>query len=487
MARVTRRIQPITIWVPPQYTSNYSFTVTRNDSSVDDLTLLADKIEIEDGVTELIGRFSFEMWDPNETYKDAYTGMETVRYYSDYAATATTLRFRGRIEKIVHRNNKLYCSGRSESLYFLNKTVTQSYEDMDCSDILKSLNTIYGGGLFTVTNVAASSGTTLTVNWTQKPFWECVAELCRAAGYDCYVDCSLDWHFFEVGSVENNGEGIVYNYNLVETGEFGDDISTVKNKIIVYGAEKEGIQTIYTAEDTTSQDNYQVREEVINDDNITSYQQAKEFGDYWLNEKKNPLIVGEVIGVLLSSIQPGEKIWIGDPINNLNQGKYNIQSYKHSIDLSRGLYTTVKVEKEPRKITHVVKSMVQRDNEKIKASLNPFEMSHSYNDWFETDTGSHNNTEITDGVLKLQAGQSSGNWTSLAEDTVSDVSEAYILAVGETLTGASFEVSADNGLSYDSVSNKSKVNISNSGKQLVVRVTLSDADTQIESLGVMYK
>ena len=50
-------------------------------------------------VPESIGRFKFEVYDPTEYFVSKWTGGEVVKYYKDYAPSATTLKFKGIIEK----------------------------------------------------------------------------------------------------------------------------------------------------------------------------------------------------------------------------------------------------------------------------------------------------------------------------------------------------------------------------------------------------
>lgn len=486
-ARSTRMNVSIKIWVPPQFTANHKFEVIREDGTVDDLTFVADKIEIEDGVTEIIGRFKAELWNPNETFTGVWVGTETVKYYSDYAKEATTQRFQGKIEKVLYRNNKIIISGRSESAFFMDETITASFINTDCSDILKSINTITGGAEFSTNNVA-QSGVTLTVDWQEKPFWEAVQELTQAAGFDVYIDFEKDWHFFESGSVTNDGEGIAYNYNLLDVNDNGNDITLVKNKIIVYGAKQGGIQIIDSDDDFDSQTKFGVRKEVINDDNITIQQQAKDLARFRLAQKRNPTFVGEVTGTLLGLIQPGEKIHVGAPQDNLNDGTYKIQSYLHKLDVSRGYTTIVRIDTEPRKLKHVVKDMIQRENLRQDTNLNPFGLTHSFNHLYDSDSGVHSKTEIVGGVLKLQVGQSNGIWTSETVTADSEITEVYILSVGTLITGATYEISVNGGLNYVTVDRKELTILSiNLGKSLKVRVTIATTSTEVDSLSVLYK
>jgi len=469
------------VWIPPRYSAVYKLEVVRTDGSKDDLTDLAHSIEIEDGVTESVGKFSFELWNPNETYTGVWTGMEIVNYYSDYGTTASTLRFRGRIEKVSYNNNKIKVTGRTDSLKLLDITVTKQYESSDTGTILKDLISTYAPD-FTSTNVN-SSGVFLSPKWYQKPFWECIQELCTAAGFDCYVDCNLDFHYFESGSITNNNEGIVHTYNLIEVGEFAEDISLVKNRIIIYGTNQKDTQLIYTAEDTDSQALYGIREKIINDENITNYKQAEDYADYLLAESKNPPIVGEVKGLLLATIQPGEKIRVSSPLDNLPPGEYKAISYKHSIG-ENGLFTTISINKEPRRISHVIRDRIQQEYKKQETSINPYEMRYSYNILFGEDSGTHVNTEIVNEVLKLQEGQSTGYWISELE-SINGLDSVYLIVNGETLTGASFQISGDSGSTWNNISNYNKINLSGSGLQ--IKITINDTKTQITSISIQYR
>ena len=480
--RSLKIIRPI-IWIPPIYTASYKLTVERDDGTIDDLTNLAHAFEINDGVTESIGSFSFELYNPNETYTDVWNGNEIFRYYSDYASTATTLRFRGRIERVSYENNAIKVNGRGEALFFMEKTVTQSYTSANCDTILKDLIDKYGAG-FTYNNVASSS-TLLTVNWSQKPFWDCVKELCVAAGFDAYVDSNKDWHFFIIGSRTNINEAIVHNYNLMEVRSFANDLSLIRNRIIVYGAQQEGIQIVYTANDATSQSQHGIREEIINDGNITNYTQAQEFGDAILEDKKNPPQTGEVKGILLATLQPGEKIRLSSPSDNIQPANYDIVNYRHSLDDS-GLFTSVTITKEPRKISHVFRDVIERQNASATTSINPYEMSYSYDFLFDEDNGSHSSTQITNGVLKLTG--ASGNWISPSRATATNLDECYLIVNGETLTGASYEVSGDNGINYQVITNGERIIMGTAkGSYLRIRVTFTNIDTQITSLSIQYK
>lgn len=477
--RNLRGIRPV-IWIPPSALAAFKVTIERSDGTIDDITNYLMECKIEDSATEGIGTFECKI--PNiDSFTSLWAGMEVFRYYSDYLPTAATLRFRGRIEKVNYQDNYMIISGRSESLKVMDRTVTKTYVDTETSIILKDLFNHYGD-MFTQSNITASS-TTLTISWVQKPFWTCVEELCSAAGFDCHIDSNLDVHYFSENSVDNEEEGAVHTRNLIEIGDFADDIAQVRNKIIVYGAEKDGIQVLYTSEDIASQTAYGVREEIVEDGSITTTEQAQARGDWVLEQKKYPPKVGEMKCFLLASIQPGQRMWISAPSSNIPPAKYRIVKYKHELIK---YYTTISVEKEPRKLSHLLKGMVENDNQAKDTVLNPEEMSFSYNHFFDSDSGTHSNTTIDSGVLR--ATSTPGIWISDQKSTTSNVTSVYVRAVGETLNGVTFEISADDELHWESIQLETKYNlVSSIGKKLKIRVTFSDTDTQIDSLSVLYK
>ena len=485
--RSMRGIKPI-IWTPPRTDSQYKITVDRSDSTTDNITEEIILFEVEDAINRRIGRFKFELWDPNQNYKDVWTGMEVVKYYKDYAAEATTLRFRGRIEKVSYTDNKLRVVGRNESLHFMDITVTQQFNNIEASEILKSLNTSYGEGNFTSNNVNTSS-TNMTVNWYQKPFFDCIQEITTATGFDCYVDSALDWHFFESGTDTNEDDALIHTYNILSVGDFAKDLSQIKNRVIVYGAVRDNIQIIYTAEDTTSQSDNFVREQIINDDNITTYAQAEEFGDFFLDQNKNAPTVGEVTGLMLAGIQPGQSIRVSSPDNNLPPAFYNVVNYKDVININRGqLTTTVTIQREPRIVSDVFKKIIELSYQKDQTSINPQEMRYSFNFLYDDDEGVHTDTEITKGVLRLQTGQASGSWLSPVRTLSTNLSQAYLILTGTLITGASVQVSGDGGVNFQDIINKQKIDITTAaGKTLQVKVTITDTTTEIDSLSLLYK
>lgn len=486
MAVVNFRSFTPTIWIPPAVTANFKLTVTRTDGTVDDVTDLITRFKVEDVVmSEGIGTFDFTIPDPSETYGNAWTGMEVVTLYIDYAATATTKRFTGRIEKPNRNDNFLRCSGRSEALFIFEKKVNESFENIDAGVVFETLINNYGDGRYTTSNINTSTGVLVTVKWQEKPFSDCIEELCKASICDALIDADLDAHFFVRNSRTNTDESIVHDMNIFSVGEFAPDHREIKNFIVVYGAEIEGQQIIKSAKDTTSISQYGERKHVIEDNNTRDPDQAQLIADATLTDLKDAVVVSDVRVIMLATIQPGQRIPASDPQNGITPTDYRVPRFVHEYD-SGGIWTSVSLQKQVRDISHVLRERIRQQEDAKKTSINPFGMEQSEVYLFDVDSGSHTNTEITSGVLKPTT--SSGNWISPITTGSTNVSQVYIVIDGEDVSNITFEVSGDSGVTYESITPKNLLTLSSSiGPDLRVKVTFSSSTASLDSLGIYFK
>lgn len=482
MAIRNLKSKPIFVWIPPDTQCAYKLTIEYADGSVEDLTDIADRFMIEDFVTESVGNFEFELDDPSEIYVTKFVGNEILRYYKDYNADPTTLMFRGRVEKPSKRGNRLNIKGRGEGKAMLDITVTKQYVDTEVSVILADIFDNYLTQFDT--NSINTTTTNLTVNWYQKKFFECVTDLCIATGYECYIDPNLVVQFFQSGSVNNTDDAVVDDMNLLSVDDFTPDLQQIRNRIIVYGATQQGIQVIYTAEDTDSITSHDVKEYIYNDDNITDITQAQEVAEFLLADLKDPPEVGEVNAVMLATINAGENLRISSQSDGLYPDYYLTKGWSDSFG-DDSYDTKIYINKEVRKVSHILKDRVQNENRTQDTSSNPEEMRYSYNFLFGEDSGTHTDTEITQGILKPVDG--TGTWVSANITLDSDITEAYLILNGETLTDVRVSVSGNTGLTYDTLTNRTKINLTQSvGKNIRVKVEFLSDIPQITSMSVQY-
>lgn len=474
---------PVYVWIPPTYNALHKIEITRSDGTTDDITDIIYDGEVVDGVTDTIGNFAFTIDNSSETYTGVWTGNEIIKVYIDYATTATTLRFRGRIEKISYQDNKIKLVGRSESFKLLDLVVTKSYINIETSVILKNLFDEYATD-FTYTNVNTSAAN-ITVSWEQKSFWECVRELCNKAGFDSYVDFDLDCHYFESGSVQNTTEAVIHGSNLFEVGDFADDLSTIKNNVLVYGADIGGLPLFKTAKDDTSIDSYGKKDLIINDSNITTETQCQERADYELALSLNPKTVGEVTSIGLATIQPGEQIRISAPSSNLPPAYRNIISYTHKFE--GFMKTRLTIEKESKKISHLFKDRFVKEQE-MTETQNPNEMEYSWNFDFSVDSGTHSNTEIKDGVLKVVSGQTTGTWISDTFNVGENVTAVESRINGTGLAGTKIWISLDGGATFEQIGGPGvREEYIKGGRSVKLRVDFALSNAEVDGLALFYK
>ena len=475
---------PVFVFVPPTLDAEFKVEIVTSSETID----ITDDIisgEYTDGVTETIGNFTFTIDNNNSTYSDKFSLYDEIRIYSDYSTSATTLRFAGLLEKVSSRDEDIVVSGRSIASKVMGITVTYSTTNYT-HEILSTILTNYASYI-TQTNIDTTEDTdeSITVNWYQKPFWECVLELCNRSGYDAYIDCNSDFNYFVSGSRENTTDAVVHDFNLIEVGDFTPDLTVVKNRVVVYGAVVEEQQIIWTEEDDTSIASYKVKELIINDTNIITVAQAQARAEYELSLSKDPPIVGEVTSDSLATILPGEKIRISDQDSGLYPIFYNIQKFTQKFGDDES--TVLTILKEQSSIPKILKKRITFETQAIDKT-NPNEMRFSWFFDFNTDSGTKTNTTITDGVLKTD-GSASGTWIS-ETNSLSENATACELRVKVNATGTKYYVSFDGGITGFNSGEDIPLNTlfnSRTGPNLKIKIELNSASVEIDSISLLYK
>lgn len=473
---------PSRLWIPPTYDALFKINIVTSSETID----ITDDIitgGYTDGITETIGNFTFTIDNMDQTYTDKFNLNDEIKIYSDYAKSATTLRFTGIIEKVNFSDEDIILSGQSVASKLTGINVTYNTTDYTHS-ILSTILTNYTDITQTNIDTAEETDTITIINWYQKPFWECVIELCTIAGYDAYIDCNLDFHYFVEESRENTTEAVVHDSNLIQVNDFTPDLTNVKNKIIVYGAEIGDVPILWTSEDSDSIASYGVKEQIINDTNIITIEQAQYRVEYELSNKKNPPIMGEVSCDLLATILPGERIQISDPVSTLNPDYYNIQKFTHRMGDDE--QTILTIQKEQSSISKILKKRIVFESESM-ASNNSNEMLYSWIYTFDTNVGICFDAEIVNGILKTDGG-ACGTWISPIKSLDSNITSVELRVSGDGLSGTTYFISSDAGTTYQSIpSLKTLKTLSPPGQNLRIKIIINSATTQIKSVGLMYK
>lgn len=476
---------PVFIWIPPAYSPVYKIEI-QNDSNTYDITNRAFDGEYTDGITDTIGNFTFTIENADELYTNTWELNDKINIYLDYNTEATTKKFTGIIEKISKRNNTIVLSGRSTAAKVTGITVTKSYTGQFTNQIILDLINSYAPGIITTNNIDTSgeNDAIVTVNWYQKPFWECILDLCNRSQYDAYIDQDFDFNYFYSGTRKNETDMVVHSQNLLETGDFTPDLSQIKNRIIVYGAKIEDMQVLWVAEDLESINKYDLKEEIINDSNIITIEQAKTKAEYELSIRKEPPIVGEITSLMLPTLSAGEQIRISDPMNGLEPGFYHIQKFTHKFSNDEPPQTILTIQREMSTIPKILKKRIVFETQSPDMT-NPYEMKYSWLFDFNTDIGVHNNTKISDGRLK--ATSSSGYWISPINSIDGNVVSCELRIKGDALVGTTYFISIDAGTNWQSIVPNTLKNLAPIGPNLRIKVQFASTTTEIDALSLLYK
>jgi len=470
------------IWIPRTFTPSYKIYIDNIDVTNDVISS-----EWTHAIIGLESPCKLTLMDPNGIYADTYVGGETIELKLDFS-NGTTKKWEGKLEQPKKKFGQTYILdvvGSHHQSDLLDVTVTEEYTGIKSADtILKELIDEYLTG-FTYNNVNNST-TYPTIKWNNKPFWDCVIDLCALAGFDAYIDTDKNTHFFEKESIENTTEAIVWGDSLLEIGHLGIDTIDIRNKIIVYGEDNTGLPIIYETPDSDAQssiDTYGKKEKVIKDTSIKTYAQAKELGNIELFNHKNLENKGEMNSLLLPDINPGDMIWVTCPPQKVN-GQFRIVKYTHYLPV---LQTKVIVYKDK------TIPLLFKERKKAELSLqkitNPYKMTNSFNlifdDMSEIDEVLSSTVTVSEGNLKVSVG-STGTMISLIHVSSIDISSVQVKVVGDTLAGVTYLISTDNGDVYTAVNLETLTSIV-AGKLLRLKILLTSSSTRIDSVAVLYK
>lgn len=478
------------VWIPPQ-SAIYKLEIVRTDGTLDDVTnYILDGTEIRPGATETIGTFKINIENSNGNFTNLWVAGNIINLYADYGSSATTNRFKGKIDRISNQYNGNYIlviTGRVFYSELREITVTKAYSNVDAKDIVVDLFSTYASSYNTASLV--SVGTNLTVAFQGKPFWDCIYDICQSIGYDCYIDPQSIVIFRQTNTVSNSTDAIVQGQNLLDVGEFGTQTDEVRNRIIVYGAEYNGFPLIWTVEDTTSQTTYGVKEEVITNSNLTTIEQVQEYASYVLSLKKDPPNIGKITSYILCTLAPSELIKISDQYAGLISD-YPVVSFTHIFGHTDVPRTEVTINREPINISKLFKGRF--NTEQNTATLNnQNDLRFSYLLTFDDDTYTdiHSNTSVSEGYLITST--TNGTFTSIKHTATNDITAIEVKAEGDNLPGnVTYNVSFDNGVTYQTLLLNTKYTTSDfisPGKELKIKINMTNTTTKIGTVNILYK
>ena len=477
-------IRSTRIYIPIPKVRNTKCKVEVN--GVDVTGRVVDSIWVKP-VTRGLGTFNITLSNAKGQYSGDYSVGDAVKFYADNTDN-TILQFWGRIDYVKDdldsRGQFLNIEGRHRAFLLNEYFVCHSATGTVTSQILKDIiDKIPGTSGITYTNVQTDT-TEMNVEWNYKPFWDCVAELTNKAGYDCYVDNDLDFHYFAENSIANSGDSIVEGDNFIKSRDTGTNNYYEKTRVIAMGRDSSGLPIVYTA--ISSSEGDEVREVFISDASADTYEKVQDIAEAKLIEVTNKNLQQKILSYGLETVQPGDNIWIIVPRQKI-AGQYKLVQITHKFGMKSGGWRTESITEELEAGMAETIQNLNKTSQQIKESKNIFKLNFSYNFDFDTDVGDHTTTEITRGVLKTSGGSATGTWVSPIRTLDSNVSFIELRTVGEQLTSSIIYISLDGGTTWYQISNlREETVIPTTGKKLRVKVEFYAAVAQLDSLAILY-
>jgi hypothetical protein len=461
----------------------------------DNLTSRVYESEFKRPATIGIGTFTLKLANAGGINSGKYSAGQTVIFSAGYQSA--TQKFAGRIDFIKDTNSKdgqfLEMEGRHAAWRLSEIKVFYQATDVDCSTILMNIFSLFAPEFSTAAYVE-TSGVPYTCNWQGTTFWDCVRELCIAAGADCRVDDSLAVHFFAKDSKVNDADYIFEGSNFKETKEWGTDKFYEKTRAIVSSTDDSGLPVLYTAKNgiDNALPEVDVRETYMNDSNLSSAG-VKTLAQATLASNVNRPPQGVILCKGLDNAQPGEDIQVFVYRQQIF-AYYRIVQITDKFGRKNGGWTSeVTLEVEGIGTLQLLEQSKRTEN-KLALSDNPNKMGYSANFTFSdsTDTAAMTGCKVADGALSILGGVVSGTWASITTNLPVSPGSFEMRLVGQYLGISTFAVTFDGGITSQAIPASGVLYaVATTGTLFKLSINLrSDTDNpnpSVDSVAILYK
>ena len=476
-----RRVRKGFIAIPPDRNTKWRCTI--KDIDIKDFILngrFPHGLISEELLCEIV------LNNAGEDFTDKFAARDIIIFNMDFS-DGTTTQFKGEVEEVksVIENGffKLKIKGGHFTVQFLDVLVNQEFTNAKISDIRTTLINTFAPD-FTTTNIEENT-TTIDIKFVNKPLLDCLLALDVEGDEDTYIDFDKDVHTFKRGSKQNLNIHFTIDDSIFTLTGLGPDSAEVKNKITVFG-ESGGLDVIHISEDTASQTTFRTKESAITDTSIITETQAQELGDAETAILKDPLNQGSIESLFWTNINPGDKAYIISTPHNIH-------------DLFRIVKFVFKVPNETmevffnkeRSIPKLFKDRIKKDLAQERLQ-NPFNMIRSYNFTFDDNSKIDNDSStqfiIQDGKLRKDSGEE-GVMISNVLNSDKTANSMELRVIGEFLDGATYFFRADTVAEFQSINPNatSETNVTDKGKQITLKITITNANTRIDSAALYWK
>ena len=352
----------------------------------------------------------------------------------------------------------------------------KEYINSKISDIRKDLISTYLSG-FTSNNVV-DNNKQISIKFVDKPLIDCFIDLNIQGDDDCFVGHDKDFNSFINSSKNNDTQALVIFDNIFSIKGLGIDNTIKRNKVTVYG-EAGGLPVVHIASSTQSR----TREMVITDNSATDESIAKSLSDAELDKQSNPDTEGSADGMFIPDLTPGYMTYIVSPDQDITN-RYRLTKFTWNIPDE-----TMEIQvSQTRTIAKLFKDRIIKDISQEQI-INPFSMFRSYVITFD-DTSkiiSNDDFVIENGIIRKST--SISQVSIISQTKISDINAVNMSleVIGSVLDGATFHFVADGSENYQSIYPRTDTSVTNTGKNIRLKIIITDNNTRIDTVGLYWR
>jgi len=428
-------------------------------------------------------------------YSTTFNVGDVIKIYADYASGTTQI-FEGKIQAPSLDSMPFPAINITALDYAgdaLKKMVSKVYTTpTDAGQVFVDLITDYlvplghtatstvQAGYARGNGIVTNTGYLITPTWQNKPLLECLKDLVGETeeNYTFNCDFTKSWQFFEKGAVYNTVDAIVHGGNLLpRTFKWTKDRTDTYNKVTIIGASINGVPLTATA---GTGDLELIRQ----DTNISDWSTLHTKAQSVLNTLQTDEFKGEAKCSIMSTLQPGDSIYVFNPDYNIQEEEY-VTEYIHEFG-QKGISTYVFFQEKGRR-TEGIASFLMDNLNRTKNQIisdNPYGLKNViFLGANSTDFPTLSGITISNGVLITT---STGTAKTRTITVSSNVTRLYLKPVGEDLPNISLTVSFDNQISTEPVTRETEYTPIAAGSTITVTVSENASTAKCVGLGLYF-
>jgi len=421
------------------------------NGTMEDITNYVESVTVPLKATEAIDTFNAIVDDPNNNFRNKFSGGEVVRVYIGYN-TASKLMVTCRLEKWAYSYQstdgiKIKNIGGRAWPEFLDKKISIQFNKRPIENAISDIVGNYDDITFTVPGLKSN---TLSANYQRMSGFAIVRDICERFNLEFYITSlgvlTLVDPTTEISKITT--DAIIIQQNLMGIESWETDTTTIKNRVFVNGKQDDFVTYMRTDNDEASQAQFWVKDKEVFDSAISDHDELTDRSSQELSKDLTSQVDGRMRCVGMEDARPGKRIYISAP--PLIENWYIVRSATHIVS-ENGWVTNFSISDVSK--YDLVKTLIEQ--KKVDRELRPASLDKSYDDcivfdWKNADDYSLDSAEIVSSKLQLESADTSGT-VQMSNDvsgltTDSNTQACYIKLNGENVENCSVSVSNDDGL-----------------------------------------